>query len=481
MNAREKPAEDGQAAAILLMNRWLRAAVALIGTEAGCVVVTEGDTARIIARHNIPHAFLASHATVADAPYKPDERILLRDATGRTDVHAFLATIAPARIGFFFRRPLRVSAERVFSLLLFGEKPMPDLADREIHLADEIAEAIASEIDRRYPIGSSGLVAGMRMTMPELERWLDGTDLPAVLLDSKLTLLRVNARFREMLPEAGGRIEGKTLAELSLPSKGGIDLLFRHALETGISTPRMDVALEDSADGGLPRLLRVVGSPLTLSDGGDVLIATLDPSRPPEPRASITGLGRHGEDAAVEFLLETLVQRRALRGRKDISYVTLRSWRNSIRAHQIKALRAIKHNSPWSLASEIAVEMRDDIRSLFGSGGFRAVVPMPCGHSAPGRCLSEAIATALAKELGLPAVHALSLAVEAGSSHPKANAKRAPMKLLTPVEGPVLLIDDVATSGRHNEEASLLLRGGGASVLAIAWIGGDAEKDEGGN
>ncbi len=46
-----------------------------------------------------------------------------------------------------------------------------------------------------------------------------------------------------------------------------------------------------------------------------------------------------------------------------------------------------------------------------------------------------------------------------------------------PVEGPVLLVDDVATSGRHIEEASLLLRAQkpGCGVLAVAWIGGSAD------
>jgi predicted amidophosphoribosyltransferase len=52
------------------------------------------------------------------------------------------------------------------------------------------------------------------------------------------------------------------------------------------------------------------------------------------------------------------------------------------------------------------------------------------------------------------------------------------MTLATPLQGPVLLVDDVATSGRHIEEATELLRAKGASVLAVAWIGGDAEKGD---
>jgi predicted amidophosphoribosyltransferase len=131
-----------------------------------------------------------------------------------------------------------------------------------------------------------------------------------------------------------------------------------------------------------------------------------------------------------------------------------------------------------SLADEIASEMAADVRSLLGAGGFKAIVPMPCGHSAPGRCLSSAIARSLGRRLKLPVTHALSLAVEKGTSHPKTNASRSAMALVAPAEGPVLLVDDVTTSGRHIEEAVNLLRKADTAAMAIAWIGGDAGAGE---
>jgi orotate phosphoribosyltransferase len=51
------------------------------------------------------------------------------------------------------------------------------------------------------------------------------------------------------------------------------------------------------------------------------------------------------------------------------------------------------------------------------------------------------------------------------------------MRIIGEVQGPVLLVDDVATSGQHIEEAAHLLREAGANVLAVAWIGGDVVKD----
>ncbi|MGL4240652.1 MAG: hypothetical protein ACRCTI_06015 [Beijerinckiaceae bacterium] len=478
MGGQDGQADDSWAATILHLNRWLKAAAAVLGTDAGCVVATEGDTARIIARHNIPHAFLASHATISQAPFRRDELVLLRDATARSDIHSFLASIALGKTRFFYRRPLQLAGDLVIGMVLFGETPLPHVADRELTLVEEIAAYMAAEIERYYPAGSSDLASSLRMTLPDVRKWIEGTDLPAALLSRDMTLMHVNERLRQLVPAPWDQVEGRPLTQLALPARKGMDLLFRHALATGISTPSMEIELEDSAGADGPRALRVVGSPLKLLDGEQVLVATLDPRVAAEGAASISAQGRNGENATAEFLMETLVRRRALRGRKDVSYVTLRSWRNSIRAHQISALKALKRNAPEMVAGEIAAEIRDDIRSLFGAGGFSAVVPMPCGHSAPGRCLSEAIARSLAKELALPHARALALTPESGSSHPKANTKRQPMRLLTPVEGSVLLVDDVATSGRHIEEATQLLRGAGASVLAIAWIGGDAEKDE---
>jgi predicted amidophosphoribosyltransferase len=469
-----------RAAGIVLVNRWIKAIAALLGTEAGCVILSDSTMARLVSRYNIPHAFMASHITLSSAPYAPDEVVIVRDATRRADLHAFLGALALGKTGFYYRRPLRSDGGQILSLIMFGETPRPEIADRELALVAEIAGEMGNELERYYPSGATNMTASMLMTRADVESWLGKTDLPAALFDSRLVLLAVNTAMREIIPINWDATIGRPLDSLDLPARGSIEFLFRHAIATSTSTPRMDLVLQDSAGEGLPHMMRLVGAPVSPTDGEPLLIATIDPARmAPAPPLPIGISGENdGQRVTSEFLLETLVQRRALRSRKDVSYVTLRSWRQPIRTHQIRALKAIKRNAPQTIASEIAAEMRDDIMSLFGAGNFRAVVPMPCGHSAAGRCLSVAIAQALARELGLPVAHALSLPAERGSSHPKTNAKRAPMSLTSKVEGPVLLIDDVATSGRHVEEATKLLRSTGASVLAIVWIGGDGDTDD---
>ena len=80
----------------------------------------------------------------------------------------------------------------------------------------------------------------------------------------------------------------------------------------------------------------------------------------------------------------------------------------------------------------------------------------------------------MAAAIGVPVVQALVAPRRPGSSHPKDNARRPPLILSRPVAEPLILVDDVATSGRHLEEAAELLRPHCGALLALAWIGGDA-------
>ena len=59
-----------------------------------------------------------------------------------------------------------------------------------------------------------------------------------------------------------------------------------------------------------------------------------------------------------------------------------------------------------------------------------------------------------------------------GSSHPKTFADLPPLQWNMPPTAPVLLVDDLATSGCHVEEAGLMLRSLGRPALALTWISG---------
>jgi hypothetical protein len=188
----------------------------------------------------------------------------------------------------------------------------------------------------------------------------------------------------------------------------------------------------------------------------------------------ITGGYKTDNCVVSKFLCETLIVRRVLHTRNSISYITLRKWRSELKSYQIFALRVLKLAKSKHLSDFIAQEIVSNLKSIFGNIDFVCVVPIPCGHSSPQACFSVLVATAVSRILNIPMVQALGLERMSGSSHPRANIGRKPMRLVRSISGHVLLIDDVATSGRHIEEAAQLLRSSNVSLFALSWIGGTA-------
>ncbi len=101
---------------------------------------------------------------------------------------------------------------------------------------------------------------------------------------------------------------GRAVGDFAIPGGEAIERLFRHALATGLSTPRLDLAIETDENGRPGRLLQVVASPLTPVDGGFLLVATLDPASLDRGGSDAAAAPPDGEPTA-EFLLETLVRR----------------------------------------------------------------------------------------------------------------------------------------------------------------------------
>lgn len=471
------------------LERWLATIVALFGTDAALLMIAEGGTSRVLAAYGVRHKLMTYSFDFAQAPYAQDETVLIPDTSTQSDFHILLADNALDRTHFFFRMPVMIEAGRSIALIAFGREARPQVSEREARLAGEIARAIASEFaDLISPQKAVITPLTLGFMMQGLMDWIEAHPDPTALLDEKLNILQVNPVLTGLLREHNRNKTGQPVVSLDLPGIDSLAFFFRRALETSTSTQPIEIAIE-SDDGELSstRHYSVMASPIQPVDRDKpclvVTVSDISPSVRNQTAFETTNMRDRADalkpaEATAAFLQETLVERRALRSRKGVSFITVRAWRQPIRAHQIRALKALKASSPEILANGIALTMQGELESLIGTQSFRAIVPVPCGHSAPELCLSRAIALALGRLLHMPVIEALRIEQSAGGSHPKTNAKRAPMRLNRTLDGPVLVVDDVATSGQHIEEACRLLRTDGGSALAMAWIGGDADQSE---
>jgi len=174
-------------------------------------------------------------------------------------------------------------------------------------------------------------------------------------------------------------------------------------------------------------------------------------------------------------VIEGLVERPALRSRNAVGYMTLRSWRQDDRKAQIAAMKVEKAAPSSMLVSEAA-------REIVAFLGKYAPVPdavitsVPCGHSRRPDCFGKRLAQAVAAEVGLPFVQVWGDRFCNGVSHPKENSRLPPLTWQATPATMTIVIDDIATSGWHLEEAVGALRGEGIPAIAIAWIGGSVRE-----
>lgn len=178
-----------------------------------------------------------------------------------------------------------------------------------------------------------------------------------------------------------------------------------------------------------------------------------------------------GAEPASQFLFDTLVQKPRLLGRNGCSYLSLRMWRKSIKPHQLAAFVALKTSPPQSIVDKIAKEIAGSVKQTFGNT-FQTVVPVPGGSSGRNNAFSVLLGKAVASLLGLNFAHALISSDKIGTSHPKKSSRLPPFQLREKVRGNVLIVDDVATSGRHIELATMALREACDFCTAVVWISG---------
>jgi hypothetical protein len=162
--------------------------------------------------------------------------------------------------------------------------------------------------------------------------------------------------------------------------------------------------------------------------------------------------------------------------RHEVSWVACRAWRWSTKQADLAVFRAAKRDGAPAVIQAAAGEVALLVGRLFGSLPGWSVVPMPCGNSGTAECFGKKLARESAAALGLPFAQVFEdRLVEGGSSHPQRYARLGPLVWRDRPMGPVLLVDDLATTGLHVEQALGVLRGEGIAALAMVWISGDVK------
>jgi len=163
----------------------------------------------------------------------------------------------------------------------------------------------------------------------------------------------------------------------------------------------------------------------------------------------------------------------AVRARNGVSYITVRRFSAQDRPGAIRAIKRLKAEACESEAGLAAAEIALLWLRLSGNPGGWTVTNVAAGHSG-GNSFGTRLAIAVAERLNLGYLQVWRDRPVKGVSHPKEFRKLPPLEMLAKPIGATLVVDDVATSGYHMEEALTALRALGISAAGIAWISADS-------
>lgn len=177
--------------------------------------------------------------------------------------------------------------------------------------------------------------------------------------------------------------------------------------------------------------------------------------------------------AASPSPLGSLVARSGLYRRNGIAWASCRTWRRNAKTADIAILRAAKAELDPGIIAAAADELAELARALLGRPAAHwCVSTVAVWHSRRPDSLPVRVARGVAERLQLSFVRLFADRFVSGSSHPRQHDRLPPVTWLAAPPGPVLLVDDVATSGWHIEEALTAIRARDIPALAVVWISG---------
>jgi len=172
--------------------------------------------------------------------------------------------------------------------------------------------------------------------------------------------------------------------------------------------------------------------------------------------------------------LGSLVHRPGLWARNQVRFITVRRWRARAKTADLEAFKDAKRRLDPALIEAASGEVCEVLDEVLGPARNYVVTNVACGHSRRPDCFGKRLAQSAAARSGVPYVQVFADRFVRGSSHPKEAMRLPPLRRIATPDRMCIVVDDLATSGWHLEEALRELRRDGVAALGVAWLGGVA-------
>lgn len=333
-----RPLEPCETRAVQPLDRLCTIAARLLDVETAVVSLLVDDVKRTIASAGLN---LQSRSRVWDfscQTFGPEDEVILPDATTRSTVQAYASYLGLPAIGFFLRGIISLGNGHALTLIAASSTPKHPPKAADLAVLDELKALIRAEFSVFAPLLlDPGADVTAALSLEQIRTQITAAPLPTLLLDRQLTIRVCNAPMAHLLCRSEARIVGATIDSLNVPTLDAQRMLYQGALDRKLSTPDFEVVIGEP---GHRRLILINASPFSPVETHDYFLVVT--------ARDITEFSLHERNIAyavdtlrsetdkpaeptLAFLKDTLVQRRAIRARKSVHFLTLRSWRSAIR------------------------------------------------------------------------------------------------------------------------------------------------------
>jgi hypothetical protein len=358
-----------------------------LGLDAASIVYGINNRWRVIATHNTPRAFCSYPNSPNTLPFKIAERLIVPDLAANLSLRNRLAGIS-LKFGLcnwraLVRVPFPIGPQEWFAVTGHARAPKVQFPPDGLRQLQTLEAKIGNICHALLPeLRKFGDKPGFPLTLSQLAAYVESSGQAISLKDENIKMITGSPAISAVLGMNASELKGHGIGKLAGGFAVPIALLFKNAIETGFTSPDIEINLSDL--GSSFSNFDQHASPVYVKGRKlPVLVVHYSHvgglSHAPLPLPNNRPVMENGS-ATVEFLMETLAKHRTIRSRGGAAYITLRSWVGSIKPHQIRALKAIKRHCVENLAERIAAEMEVEIDRIAGFDGFTAIVPVPGGH-----------------------------------------------------------------------------------------------------